>query len=77
MNNVMYPDDSQDQSSFKLKASVQTYELNLPDLAQLFARELGVPVGRISITERKQFELGDAIGEGRNVFGGVVVTVKG
>lgn len=76
MNNVMYPEDSQGQS-FKLKASVQTYELNLQDLSQLFARELGVPADRISITERKQVEHGDAIGEFNHVFGGVVVTVKG
>ena len=62
--------------SFKLKASVQTYELSIADLAQLIAGQLGVPVARLTISPRREFSHGDAIGEGEYIFAGLTVTVK-
>jgi len=62
--------------SFKLKASVQTYELSIADLAQLIAGQLGVPVARLTVEPLREFEHGDSIGEGAYIFAGLKITVK-
>jgi len=65
-----------EEAVFTLKASVQTYELSIADLAQLIAGQLGVPVARLTISPRREFSHGDAIGEGEYIFAGLTVTVK-
>jgi hypothetical protein len=65
------------RESFKLKPTVQTYELLLADLVKLFAQQLGVPEKRISITKRDEFQHSDASGGGHYVFNGIIVSVKG
>jgi len=68
-------DDS--PNGFKLKATVQTYELSLADLAKLFSQQLGVPESRITITP-KQRAHGDPLDRTPTTysFDGIIVTVK-
>lgn len=63
-------------SSFKLKASVQTYELSLKDLTEMFSRELGVPASRITITDRQVDTSGYQDRVSSYSFAGLTVTVK-
>ena len=60
---------------FQLKASVQTYELSLADIAQLIAGQLGVPVSRLTITHNER-EIGDGDRYSNKVFDGLTITVK-
>jgi hypothetical protein len=63
-------------SSFKLKASVQTYELTLKDLTEMFSRELGVPASRITITDKQTDTSGYQDRHSSYSFAGLIVTVK-
>lgn len=61
--------------SFKLKASVQTYELSVPDLQRLIGKELGVPYDRVTITANSR-EIGDGDRYSNVVFDGLSITVR-
>lgn len=64
--------------SFTLKAKTSIYEVSLPQLQKLFAKELGVPEERITLTVNFRNDI-DGIDErfDRKVFDGLTVTVKG
>lgn len=62
--------------SFKLKASVQTYELSIADLATLVSLQLGVPESRITITDRQKDVSGYMDRDSRYEFDGLTITVK-
>lgn len=65
--------------SFTLKASTQTYEVSIPQLQKLFARELSVPEDRVTITASEKVVSSDPMDRSPTVYGfsGLIVTVKG
>lgn len=67
-----------ENTSFTLKASIQTYEVNLPELKKLFARELGVPASRILIDQKTRQGPGDPMDrfDAPTYFDGLTITVK-
>ena len=58
-----------------MKPSVMTYTLKPAELQDMFANELGVPVGDVQVEEVREW-----VGYGTNemqVFGGLKISVKG
>lgn len=71
-----HPSQQVTTESFKLKASIQTYELSLKDLSALISEKLGVPAARITITGKKKDTSGPLDRIPNYIFDGITVTVK-